>query len=201
MAVCLLQCFLLACVLSSCLMSKPLETEVRISLQNQLVVQLVKDLSASYVSNYSEEEYKNIFLDELKRLLALEKIILDDANPQFTVSVLQLTLQEKLTSDTVKDERSADNGKVFRISEGLVKASGELTNIATAKTVRWTADKDKKERVTSLQSLGQMVTGENKNLNEYRKKEFDKTEFYALAGQCGQKAAGVIANMIKKQVQ
>lgn len=188
-------------IVNACLMSKPLEAEVRISLSEQVAVNISKDLGASYIDAYSEDDYKKIFFDELKRLLALEKIVVDNTNPQFSISITQLALQEKLSADTVKDERSPDHGKVFRITEGLVSANGTLTNVTNQKTINWTATKDKRERITSMQSLGQMVTGDNKNLTEYRKKEFDKTEFYALAGQCGQKAAAVIASNIKKQMK
>ncbi len=74
-------------------------------------------------------------------------------------------------------------------------------NLADQSKQSWTATKNKKERVTSLQSLGQMVTGENKELNEYRKKDFDKNEFLSLAGQCGQDAAGEISKRVKRQMK
>jgi len=90
---------------------------------------------------------------------------------------------------------------VFDIAFAKLKASGTLVYLSNQQTMSWTADKDKIERVTSLQSPAQIIKGENKDLSEYRKKNFDRGEFVSLSGGCGQNAADAITKAIKKQLK
>ncbi len=184
----------------SCMVSAPAEpvTEVRVSLDESVAIEITKDNGTRFITLYSEEDYRKAFLDYFKSSMNEKKIIIDDANPEFSITVTKLELTEISTLDTVKDERSPDNGRVFDIAIAKGIASGTITNLATQKTETWTADRDNKERLTSFQSPAQIIKGENKDLNEYRKKDFDKNEFVAIAAQCGQRAATQISKTIRK---
>ena len=186
---------------SSCLVSKPPETNVHVTLDETVPIKITKDAGASFVTLYTDDEYRKIFLSELKRLLPLYKVIVSDSAPQFHITISQLELQEVTTTDTVKDEKSKDNGRVFNVAVGKLRSSGQVVTLATQQSNGWEGKKEKRERVTSLQSLGQMVQGENKDLNEYRKKDFDRNEFVSLSGQCGQEAAQSISKMIRRQLK
>lgn len=186
---------------SSCQVSKPLETEVRVSINESLPIKITKDAGATFITFYGEDDYRKIFLQEVKNSLALHKVIVDNTNPQFSLAFIELTMDEKTTTDTVKDEKSKDNGKIFDIAVAKLNASGTLINLNNQTSTPWAVEKSKRERITSLQSLGQVISGENKGLNEYRKKDFEKGEFVSLSGQCGQKASEEIYKVIRKQVQ
>lgn len=186
--------------LYSCMVSVPTEpeTEVRVSLNESVALEIIKDSGTRFITLYSEEDYRKAFLDYFIASMNEKKIIIDNANPEFSITLTKLELTEISTLDTVKDERSPDNGRVFDIAIAKGIASGTITKLATQKTETWIADRDKKERVTSFQSPAQIIKGENKELNEYRKKDFDKNEFVSIAAQCGQKAAKQISKTIRK---
>ncbi|MGB4973269.1 MAG: hypothetical protein WBO32_11465 [Cyclobacteriaceae bacterium] len=189
--------------LYSCMVSVPAEpeTEVRVSLDESVAIEIIKDSGTRFISLYSEEDYRKAFLDYLKSSMNERKLVIDNTNPEFSIAITKLELTEISTLDTVKDERSPDNGRVFDIAIANGKVSGTITNLATQKTETWTADRDKKERLTSFQSPAQIIKGENKDLNEYRKKDFDKNEFVSIAAQCGQQAAKEVGNSVRRQLK
>lgn len=190
-----------AFLLAACYVSKPLETEVRVGLSEVVPIKILKDEGATFVSNFGDADYSKAFIEGMTSSLGFDKVIVDNANPQFSITISELELSETTSSDTVKDEKSADNGKIYSIAVANLKATGTMVNLSTNKSITWTADKDKKEKVTSMRSLGQMVTGDNKELDEYRKKDFDKNEFVQLSSQCGNRAASVITNNIRRQLK
>ncbi|GAB1444660.1 hypothetical protein MASR2M41_02790 [Flammeovirgaceae bacterium] len=177
------------------------ETEVRVSLDESVAIEIFKDSGTRFITLYSEEDYRKAFLDYLKSSMNERKLIIDNTNPEFSITITKLELTEISTLDTVRDERSPDNGRVFDIAIANGKVSGTITNLATQKTETWTASRDKKERLTSFQSPAQIIKGENKDLNEYRKKDFDKNEFVSIAAQCGQQAAKEVGNSVRRQLK
>lgn len=184
--------------LQACYVSKPLETAVHVSFDEVLPVTISKDDKARFVTNYTENDYRKAFLDGMKSSLSYDKVVIDNTNPQFKVSITELQIAEIITSDTVKDDKSKDNGRVFGISKAMLKVSGTVVRLSDQKSATWTADSDKRERITSFQNPSQIITGENKNLDEYRKKDFDKNEFVSLSAQCGQRAGSSVTNTIRR---
>jgi hypothetical protein len=196
----LIMCLVFACQVSSPSVPAVPPVEVHVSLNETLPIAITKDAGATFITFYTEEDYRKIFLDELKKLLATDMISVDNVNPQFAISFAALEMNETTNTDTVKDQKSQDNGKVFYIAEAKLKATGTLLNLSSQQSVNWNVTHDKHERVTSFQNLGQIVKGDNKKMDEYRKKDFDKNEFVSLAGGCGQKAAREINKIIRKQL-
>jgi len=188
-------------LMPSCYVSKPLESDVRVDLDENVPIKITKDDDATFITFFGEDDYRKSFLEGMKSSLGYDKIVIDHANPQFRISISEFDLNERTTTDTVKDQKSKDNGKIFDIAVATLKVNGLITNLSDQKSVPWTADKDKREKITSLQSLGQMMSGENKNLTEYRKKDFDKNEFITLSSECGRRAATVITNSIRRQMK
>lgn len=187
--------------LSSCVVTKPLDTPVRVSIRETVPVIITKDAEATFINNYIEEDYRKAFVNELKRTLAFNNLVIDPDNPQFDIIIDEFSLNETTAIDTVKDEKSKDHGKTFPIAEGSLRTAGSILNLATQQTTPWSADHKKRERLTSFQSPDQMIKGENKDLTEYRKKNFDRNEFVTLSGKCGQNTADAITKLIRKQIQ
>lgn len=175
--------------------------DVHVNLNESLLITITKDAEASFITFYTEDDYRKAFLDEIKRSFTASQIIPDNISPQFEITLTTLEMNETTVTDTVKDQKSKDNGKVFPLAVAKLKASGTLTNLQTQQTTPWTVTHDKKERVTSFQNLAQIVKGENKNLDEYRKKDFDRNEFVSLAAGCGQLAARDITKTIRRQLK
>ncbi|MEQ8424068.1 MAG: hypothetical protein RIA63_05110 [Cyclobacteriaceae bacterium] len=194
-----ISCLLLV-LLISCYVSKPLDTQTRVKLDENIPIKINKEEGARFVENFGEADYRKAFLDGMKLSLGYDNVVIDDANPQFIITFAELEILEIATTDTVKDEKSQDNGRIFEIAEAKLKVSGTLVNVSDQKSITWSADKDKSERITSLQNPSQIIKGENKDLNEYRRKDFDKGEFVELSGQCGRRAATVIVNNIRRQL-
>jgi hypothetical protein len=175
--------------------------DVHVSLNENFPVAIIKDAEATFITFYTEDDYRKAFLDEMKRSLTVSQVIPDNVSPQFSITLTSLELNEATVTDTVKDQKSKDNGKVFPLAVAKLKASGTLTNLQTQQTIPWTVTHDKRERITSFQNLAQIVKGENKNLDEYRKKDFDRNEFVSLAAACGQMAARDISKTIRRQLK
>jgi hypothetical protein len=175
--------------------------EVKISLNETLPISTSKDERATFITFYGEEDYRKAYLSELRRVLTDNRIIIDPTAPQFTVSFTSLKLNERTVADTVKDTRSTDNGKVFDVTIATLEASGSLLNVANQSSSIWIAPYDKKEKVTSWRSVGQMIKGENKSMDEYREKQFDRNEFVQLSGSCGARTAYLLAKKIREQLK
>jgi len=96
------------CWLNSCQSAKPLETEVRIKLHEALPITITKDNGATFITFYTEDDYRKVFIDELKKSLAINKVVVDNVNPQFRIFFNELHLNETTTTDTVKDRKTME---------------------------------------------------------------------------------------------
>lgn len=175
-----------------CYISKPLESEVHVSINEFIQVSVINNGNSNFSGNVADAEYINQFLTGIKAELQSSNVVLDNASPQFEISFTGLVITESTRKDTVKDVESPDNGKIFELTTLDIEASGKVKKISNGAVENWTASKDKSEKVQSYRTVGQMINGENKERNEYRENEFDTNEAASLANSCGRRS-GVVA--------
>jgi len=186
--------------LYACNTTKSLETEVTIAVDGDFEVVVENKGNSHFSEKYTKQEYKDAYLTALKSSLVLHKIkvVPPSMSPDFTMNISKLTIVESTSLDTVKNESSKDNGKIFELTNASLKANGTVTMVSTGKEHGWYGDKSKREKKTSFQSAGQMVTGQNKDLTEYREKEFDQYTIRNLASNCGSNSGVSVTREIKR---
>ena len=192
---------LLAFVLTSCYVSKTLERDVNVSLNESFFVTVSNTGNSTFSGKYSQEEYKQAFIEGMKAEFAGSHIILTESNTEFMVSITELIITESSKKDTVSDADSKDNGKVYELSALKLSAKGAVKKADGANVSDWWADKNKEEKVTSMRSGGQMITGNNKDNNSYREKEFSDDKALDLARQCGRRSGARIVNDIVRALK
>jgi len=185
----------------SCYVSKTLERDVNVSLSESFIINISNNGNSTFSSNFTSEEYKTAFIEGMKSEFATGRIVLVDNNPEFTVSINEVSLVESTKSETVSDSDSDDNGKVFELSSISVNAKGKVVKVDNLDSRDWWADKSKDEKVTNSRSGGQIITGDNKDNKTYREKEFDNNEALDLAQKCGRRSGARIINDIVKALK
>lgn len=185
----------------SCYVSKTLERDVNISLDETFIVTITNTGNSSFSGNYTEEEYRQAFLEGMKSEFVGSHIIIVANNPEFLVSISELTISESTKTETVSDTDSPDNGKVFELSSVNLSAKGLVDKAGGERIEEWWADKDKDEKVTNSRSGGQVLTGDNKDNNTYREKDFSDDIALDLAQKCGRRSGARIINDIVKALK
>lgn len=185
-------------VLNGCYVSKPLDHDVKISINKDFPVQIKNEGKSNFSSKHSEDEYRQSYLTEMTKELQINHIVIDDAAPQFIAKISLLEITESTKMDTVKDEKSKDNGMIRELTMAGLKTNGTIAKAGETTNHNWQAEKAKDESLTNNQSFDQFVNGQNKDHSSYREKAFDDTEFVKQAGVCGRRAAVRITNEIQR---
>ncbi len=186
-------------VAQSCYVAKPLEREVHVSINKDFPVVVKNVGNSNFSARHSEEEYRKAYIKDMTTEFGADHVVLDDTNPEFIVKIAVLEITESTKMDTVKDAKSKDNGMVREITLGGLKTNGTVMKPGGTE-VKWEAERDKNEELTSNRSVGQMLEGENKDGTEYRLKSFNDNEFVVQAGHCGRRAAVRVVQQIKKEL-
>ncbi|NOT75355.1 MAG: hypothetical protein HOP08_10525 [Cyclobacteriaceae bacterium] len=173
----------------SCYIAKPLDHDVRVSINTDFPVIITNTGTSNFSALHTEAEYRESYLKELKNEFTNDHIIIDEASPEFIVKISSLEISESTKTDTVKDVKSKDNGLIRDLTLGNLKTSGTVAPAAGGNSVKWSAEKDKDERLDNARNVGQMITGENKDNTVYTEKGFDENEFVVQSGHCGRRAA------------
>ena len=188
-------------VFQSCYISKSLERDVNVSLDESFNIELSNGGSSDFSSNYSAEEYKAAFIEGVKREFATGHIVLVNNNPEFSVSISEFSMFESTKKHTVSDVDSDDNGKVFELTSINLSAKGLVVKPEGSHSRKWSADKGKEEKVTNSRSGGQIITGQNKDKKTYREKELDNSDVLDLARNCGRRSGVRIINGIARALK
>ena len=188
-------------IFQSCYVSKSLERDVSVSLDQSFNIAVNNSGSSSFSSRYSAEEYKAAFIEGLKAEFATGHIIVVENSPEFSISISEVSMAESTKPHTVSDVDSDDHGKVFELTSILLKAKGKVVQSEGSGSRGWWADKSKDEKVTNNRSGGQIITGENKDKNTYREKELNDDEALDLARKCGRRSGARIINDIVKALK
>jgi len=195
-------CFAVSLTLfQSCYISKSLEKDVTVSLDKSFNIKISASGNSTFSSNYSAEEYKAAFIEGMKAEFATGHIIIVDNNPEFSISVSEVSMTESTKPHTVSDVDSDDNGKVFELTSINLSAKGKVVQSDGSDSRNWSADKGNDEKVTNSRSGGQIITGANKDKKTYREKELNADEALDLARKCGRRSGVRIINDIVKALK
>lgn len=158
--------------LSSCYtnLNKQLDREVRVKIDTNIPVTIDNQGTSTFTQAYTEDQLRELYLTALKAELATNKVIIDDANPEFEIKFNQLTITESTKTETVSDTTSDQDGESFELTTLDTKCTGKLIRVSDGTTSDWYAEKDKNEKVKSSRTIVQLATGGNKEKNEYREK-------------------------------
>lgn len=187
---------------SECYVSKKTSRPVTVSVNDDFQVVLEKDPKGHFLDYYTAEQYKESYLKGLKSGLEIKNISIVKENPEFKVVIDKLILTESLTTDTIKDPKCPDFGKVYDITKLLVVANGTVASIADPK--KWEAfkaDRNDKEKLTNLFPIGAQIGGKKPGPNDWRKKPFDSHEFSQNAYTVGSRTGDVVTNRVNKFIK
>ena len=188
--------FLIILTLSSCYFSKTVDREVHVRIDENIPVSLFNNGNSNFIGAGSEADYQAKFLEGMKSEFNGSQVIIDQANPEFEIHVTSFSITESTSEYTVNDTTSEDHGRKYELSELDLEAKGTVVRLSNNQSYSWSALKDKEEKVTSNRNAGQMVTGQNKEKNEYRKKDFSENEAVDLSWNCGRRAGTSIVKEI-----
>jgi len=189
---------LVAMILSGCYVSKPLDHDVRISVNKDFPVQIKNEGKSNFSSKHTDEEYRQSYITELVKEFQVNHIVIDDAAPEFVVKIKSLEITESTKMDTVKDAKASNNGMIQELTLAGFKTTGTIVKTGQSTVHNWQAEKDKNESLTNNRSIDQMIAGENKHNTDYREKAFDDNVFVNQAGVCGKRAAVRVTNEIQR---
>lgn len=182
-------------------MSKSLERDVHVRIDSNLPVSIFNTGSSKFSEVFDEAAYQDKFLTGLKSEFTTSKVIADNVNPEFEIKFTEFTVTETTKMETVNDSTSDDHGKQFELTTLKLSAKGTVIRLKDNVSYNWSATKDKSEKVTSLRSGGQVVTGQNKEKNEYREKDFSSDEAGDLAQKCGRRSGSSIVKEILRSLK
>jgi len=188
-------------LLSACYTSKKATRAVNITVSDFEVV-IEKDPKGHFVDNYTKEQYKEFFMNQLKSSLEYNNIFIKQENAEFTITIDKLVLQETLTTDTIKDAQSPDFRKVYDITKLIVKSTGTVTsNSNNKKREAFTADKSDKEKLTLQHPIGTKIDGRKPGPHDWRKKAFNSHEFRDHTQTVGKRTSDVITNRVNRFIK
>lgn len=187
--------------LTSCYTNlKELDREVHVRIVDNSTVSIQNNSNTNFSGYLNEAQYRETFLQGLRSDLQANKVVIDDANPEFEVFVSQFTIVESTKTDSIVDAESPSNGMTFELTTLDLSASGTMRRISDGETFSWSADKSKSESTTTSRSAAQIAAGENKSKNEYREKELDANEASDLANKVGERSGAMIVRDLIKAV-
>lgn len=186
---------------ASCFGPKKISREVRASINPGFEVFIEKDPKGHFVDYYTADKYKQFFIEGLTKQLSYKNIVVSNDNPEFTITIDRVMIKESITTGMVKDSLSSDFKKVYDLTVGNVESSGKLVSANGSSTDTWNAKKERKEKITNLQSASGLVQGKELGPHDYRKKPFDSYEFrdmiYDLSYKSGDEITSLISGRVK----
>ena len=179
---------LLSFVLSGCYITKSLDREVHATLLEDFPVQISNLGNSIFTGAGTDSDYRQKFLEGMKSEFSSSKVILDGVNPEFKIQITTLKIIESTSIETVSDSSSDQNGQSFELTKLEYNASGKVIRLSDNKEFTWSASKEKEEKITSNRSVIQLATGQNKEQNIYREKDFSDDEAINLSWNIGRRS-------------
>lgn len=185
----------------SCFTAKKVSREVRVAINSDFQVIIEKDPKGHFVDYYSPEEYKKCFIEGITKQLAYKNIFVSSENPEFIISVEKILIQEQIKAGIVKDSLSKDFGKSYDLTVGKVEAYGLVTKHDNSFKYKWSAQRDRAEKLTNLNSASGVVLGEKMGPHDWRKKPFDSFEFRDMIIDLSNKSGNEVTSLINTAIK
>lgn len=190
-------------VLNSCYtnINKQLDREVHVTINGLPPVSISNTGTSNFTGSYTQEQLVEQFIEGMKSEFQGSKIIIDDVNPEFSISFSQFDISETTKTETVNDTLSDNHGDIFELTTIDLTAKGQVVRVSDGATYSWYANKDKDEDVTRSRSAGQVITGGNKDRTVYREKTLDDDAASDLSFKCGRRSGVSIVKEIFKSLK
>jgi hypothetical protein len=195
-------------IIGSCSLTSTLPEERTVFVDDRAQVLLAPQVAQpKYLLNVPNQELKETLLSQLSATLNSNNFrTTTDVNAaQFRLEVQNITFTESSSPHTVSDAASPYNGVTFQLANCEVSYTLVLYNRSggTEKLFEtYVIDENREEKVKNNRTLGQVVTGSNKEKDEYRLKAFRDDVFKDVAEKGGRKGANRVcsrmARLIKK---
>jgi len=194
---------ILVTVLNSCYtnINRQLDREVHVTITGVPTVTINNTGASDFTGSYTQVQLAEKFLEGMKSEFQGSKIIIDDKNPEFSISFSEFTIDESTKTETVNDTLSDNHGDIFELTTLDLTAKGNVVRVSDGVSYSWYANKNKDEDVTSSRSAGQVITGGNKDRTEYREKTLDADAASDLSFKCGRRSGASIVKEIFKSLK
>lgn len=197
--------FILACCIPACTIFKK-------EIKKPVVVKIVAPQDYTTLNtnvNYLKYvtripgDYQSKFIENLiseGRITKNVTIDNESANPDYIIEVKGVSITESEFSQTVNDAQSQYNGQTFFLNK--VEASCDVI-VLDAKTnkqigLNCSNNKSREEKLKNNRSLGDLVSGSNKDHKTYREKNLRDDIALDLAGDVGRRVWVPITRRIRK---
>lgn len=179
-----------------------IDREVRVQIMPSVPVTISNTGTSTFNEYMNQDQYVEAFLTGVRgELSGTENVLLVEDNPEFIVTFDLLTVVESTTTEKINDADSPDHGKEFELTKLDLSAQGKVKRVSDGSSRSWTAYKDKSESTTSSRSAGQVITGDNKDKNEYREKAFESGTAEDLTQKTGRRSGVMIVRDIGKLIK
>lgn len=196
---------LLLAVLDSCSLGKKLDHNKSIFIRDEVVVvdnSIVEQ--PRYLPLVSFDDCKESFIQAVKYNCAYDNLTVVDSpdSADFILVLTKLELRESHKQETVNDENSEYNGVTYELSSCEATARGVLYNGKTNKRLASLSSfGDKEEKVKNNRTLGQLITGANKENDVYRLKMLSDNVFIDVSEKAGKKLEGETSYKIYRLIK
>jgi len=122
----------------------------------------------------TEAEYRKVFLKALENDLRLQKVVIDEENPEFEIRLSKWTIYEMEKEEKITDVNSPQNNQKFQLTTISMYVSGSIQRLSDQKSNNWSAAYDLSETITSQATTVKNGQGVEQTENNYKKNAFDK---------------------------
>lgn len=185
----------------SCFGPKKISREVRVSINPNFNVIIEKDPKGHFVDYYSADQYKQCFIEGITKQLSFKNIIINNDNPEYIIIIDKVVIKESLTTGMVKDSLSSDYKKMYDLTVGIAESFGRVIPNNSSSAEKWSATRERREKITNLQSMSGIAQGKDLGPHDYRKKPFDSYEFRDLVYDLSYKSGDAITSLISSKIK
>ena len=188
--------------LTGCYVNHKLAVSKNVRIIDKAVIVVDSTQDSKYIHYGSCDSYKADFIEELKaELKNCNLVVIDSTNKasDYTIIISTLKFQESMSTETINDTASQDNGKVFNLNDCSVGAETTLYNQNSEKIDSWFLYDNSKESLTNNRSFWDYLFRTNKDMHNYRKKELSSNVFENISRKCARNTSSKISKKISKQ--
>jgi hypothetical protein len=192
---------LIALTVIACSTTEPLTREVTTSINKDFAIKKTVSGATNFTGNSTDEEYRAEIIKDISTNLANKSIVVTDNNPEYRITVEEVTIVETSTHYVVNDTAATNNGASWDLAKVVVTVKGIVTSsTGVGKNYPFVETETKEETATKNRGAMQYYKGENMHSDEYRKKKIDFKEVQSMIGSCAYDAGKRIAKDIAKDV-
>lgn len=200
-------------IADSCTIGKRIDKKQYLYLNiDKITVSIDNYNSNKYISNFSPEDYKIAYINELERCLADYNIVLLNESKEhltvkiaesFTMKLDEFKIKENYKIEQIPDTYDSNLNKEIFITncEIIIEfriGKEPLSFLAIKKHNIYVS---KEEKLSNNRTFWQIIFGSNKDNSIYTYKELDKDVFMELTKKSARKTAAKISRIISKKLK